>query len=58
MGLKRGDRLALANVPYYQMWSQRRGSFTPALSILDLLMNEGREGIFTLLKMSEDSSIL
>ncbi len=58
VGLKRGDRLALANVPYYQMWSQRRGSFTPALSILDLLMNEGREGIFTLLKMSEDSSIL
>lgn len=58
VGLKRGDRLALANVPYYQMWSQRRGSFTPGLSILDLLMNEGREGIFTLLKMSEDSSIL
>ena len=58
VGLKRGDRLTLANVPYYQMWSQRRGSFTPALSILDLLMNEGREGIFTLLKMSEDSSIL
>lgn len=56
VGLKRGDRLTIANVPYYQMWSQRRGSFTPGLSILDLLMNEGREGIFTLLKMSEVSS--
>jgi len=54
MGGKRGDRLPIDNVPYYQMWSQRRESFTPALSILDLLMNEGREGIFTLLKMAEN----
>lgn len=54
MGGKRGDKIAIGNVPYYQMWSQRSGSFTPGLSILDLLMNEGREGVFTLLKMTEN----
>lgn len=53
IGGKRGDKLPIDNVPYYQLWSQRHGGFTPALSILDLLMNEGREGIFTLLKMME-----
>lgn len=51
MGGKRGDKLEINNVPYYQLWSQRREGFTPALSVLDLLMNEGREGIFTLMKM-------
>ncbi len=54
IGGKRGDKLPITNVPYYQMWSQRRGNFTPGLSILDLLMNEGREGIFTLLKMTDN----
>ena len=54
MGGKRGDSQPIDNVPYYQMWSQRRGSFTPGLSIFDLLMNEGREGIFTLMKMAEN----
>jgi hypothetical protein len=54
IGGKRADRLPIANVPYYQMWSQRRGDFTPGLSILDLLMNEGREGVFTLVKMAKD----
>ncbi len=54
IGGKRGDKLPICNVPYYQMWSQRRGSFAPSLSIFDLLMNEGREGIFTLIKMTED----
>lgn len=54
MGGKRGDRLPITNVPYYQLWSQRRNGFTAGLSILDLAMNEGREGIFTLLKMTEN----
>lgn len=54
IGGKRGDRLPIINIPYYQLWSQRRGGFTPALSILDLLMNEGREGIFTLINMAQD----
>ena len=54
MGGKRGDQLSIANVPYYQLWSQRRSGFTASLSIFDLAMNEGREGIFTLLKMTEN----
>ena len=54
IGGKRGDKLAIANVPYYQMWAKRRNEFAPALSIFDLLMNEGREGIFTLLKMTQN----
>ncbi len=53
IGGKRPDTLPLADVPYYQMWSNRRGSFSPRLSILDLLMNEGREGVITLLKMGK-----
>lgn len=51
LGGKRGDTLSIDDVPYYQMWSARRGAFLPRLSILDLLMNEGREGVLTLLKM-------
>lgn len=51
LGTKRGDLLPLDNVPYYQPWADRHG-FTPGMSILDLLMNEGREGIFTLLNMA------
>lgn len=51
IGGKRPDTLPIADVPYYQMWARRRDTFHPRLSILDLLMNEGREGIFTLLKM-------
>ena len=45
------DTLPLTDVPYYQVWADRHG-FVPRLSILDLLMNEGREGIFTLLRMA------
>jgi len=51
IGGKRADTLAIADVPYYQLWSGRRGGFLPRLSILDMLMNEGREGVFSLLKM-------
>lgn len=51
LGGKRGDTLPILDVPYYQMWSDRRSGFLPRLSILDLLFNEGREGVFFLLKM-------
>ncbi len=57
MGGKRGDKLPIANVPYYQMWSRGRQEFTAGLSILDLLMNEGREAVFTLLKMANDFNL-
>jgi hypothetical protein len=50
IAMKKADTLPLANVPYYQMWSGRSG-FNPGLSILDLMMNMGREGIFTLQAM-------
>lgn len=40
------------DVPYHQLWSDRHG-FQPRLSILDLMMNEGPEGIFTLYKMTQ-----
>lgn len=40
----------IVDVPYPQLWAARHG-FQPGLSILDLLMNEGREAIFTLQKM-------
>ena len=49
--MKRPDKLPIIDVPYYQVWADRYG-FVPRLSILDLLMNEGREGIFTLLDMA------
>ncbi len=51
-GGKRGDKLLVVDVPYYQVWHERYG-FVAGLSILDLMMNEGREGILTLLKMNE-----
>lgn len=53
IGGKRGDKLPITDVPYYQMWARRRATFQPSLSILDLLMNEGREGLITLLKMGK-----
>ena len=43
-------RCLIVDVPYPQLWAARHG-FQPGLSILDLLMNEGREAIFTLQKM-------
>jgi hypothetical protein len=52
IGGKRPDSLPLAEVPYYQLWADRHG-FRPGLSILDLLMNTGREGIFTLMHMAQ-----
>ena len=54
LGAKRPDSLPIADIPYHQLWADRHG-FTPNLSILDLLMNEGREAIFTLMKMTSQS---
>ena len=51
IGMKKADALPIANVPYYQMWPGQ-GNFIPDLSVLDLMMNTGREGIFTLLEMA------
>ncbi len=51
IAMKKPDNLAIDNVPYSQMWTARQG-FVPDLSILDLMMNMGREGIFTLMAMT------
>ena len=53
IAMKKPDTLPIANVPYYQMWSGKEG-FRPDLSILYLMMNMGREGIFTLMEMKAD----
>ncbi len=47
---KRADDLPIDDLPYYQAW-QARHPFLPALSVLDLLMNEGPTAIVTLTKM-------
>jgi len=52
IGMKKPDALPLTNVPYYQMWPADSG-FKPDLSILDLMMNLGREAIFPLMAMAE-----
>lgn len=41
---------AITDVPYYNIWEGRHGH-VPALSIIDLLMNCGREAIFIMLEM-------
>ena len=51
IAMKKPDTLPIANVPYYQMWTTGREGFVPDLSILDLMMNMGREGIITLMAM-------
>lgn len=50
IAMKRPDTLPVADVPYYQMWPEN-GGFKAGLSILDLMMNMGREGILTLMAM-------
>ena len=50
IGMKKPDALPINDVAYYQMWTGRDG-FQADLSILDLMMNMGREGIFTLMAM-------
>ena len=54
IAMKKPDTLPIANVPYYQMWKEADG-FRPDLSILDLMMNMGREGIFTLMAMTSSA---
>lgn len=51
IAMKRPDDLLIDNVTYYQMWQEAAG-FRPDLSILDLMMNMGREGIFILQAMA------
>lgn len=53
IGMKHPDNLPVSNVPYHQMWTADQG-FIPDLSILDLMMNEGREGIFSLMAMARE----
>ena len=50
IAMKKPNALPIANVPYYQMWTAQ-GGFKPDLSILDLMLNMGREGILTLMEM-------
>ncbi len=57
LGGKKRDTLPIDDVQYYQVWQERYG-FAPGLSILDLMMNMGREGIITLLKMTENNQLL
>ena len=52
LGTKRPDGLPIVDIPYHQLWADRHG-FQPGLSILDLLMNCGRESIFTLMSMAQ-----
>jgi len=51
IAMKKPDALPIANVPYYQMWTGETG-FCPDMSILDLMMNMGREGVITLMLMA------
>ena len=51
IGMKKPDTLSLTNVPYYQMWPGQEG-FRPDLSIMDLMMNLGREGVLVLMEMA------
>jgi hypothetical protein len=53
IAMKKPDEQPITDVPYYQMWTATSG-FVPDLSILDLMMNMGREGIFTLMDMAAD----
>ena len=46
---ERADELPIADISYYQVWAPRHG-FMANLSVLDLMMNTGREGIDTLLR--------
>lgn len=57
VGGKNHDAItSIADKPYYNIWSERHGHI-PALSIIDLLSNCGRESIFTLLEMLNSSLI-
>ena len=55
IAMKKPDSLPIANVPYYQMWPAGEG-FKPDLSILDLMMNLGREGLLILMEMASGAA--
>jgi len=55
IAMKKADTLPIADVPYYQMWPRGDG-FKAGMSILDLMMNMGREGVITLMTMVEQVS--
>ena len=55
IAMKKPDTLPIANVPYYQMWKKGADDFRPDMSILDLMMNMGREGILTLMAMTSSA---
>jgi len=52
IAMKKPDALPIKDISYYQMWSGQEG-FRPRLSILDLMMNMGREGVITLMAMAD-----
>ena len=57
IGIKKNDNIdSIVDIPYYNIWNTKHG-FTPGLSIIDLLMNCGRESVFILLKMLNHSLI-
>ncbi len=54
IGEKKPDGIiGINDEEYYQIWAPKHG-FIPDLSIIDLLMNTGRESIFTLLDMTRN----
>ena len=52
VGEKLPDSLSIIKVEYYQLWKDRFG-FIPDLSIMDIMMNIGRETIFILHQMNQ-----
>lgn len=55
IGGKKPDRLDIVDEPYYQIWASRLGGFQSGLSILDMLMNVGREAVLYLASGSKTS---
>jgi len=52
VGVKQKDtNQDISDVEYWQVWKERYG-FQADMSIFDLLMNTGRESIFTLMAMN------
>ncbi len=53
---KKPDRLPITDVAYHQQWADRLGGFQTGLSVLDMLMNVGREAVFYLCDMTKTST--
>lgn len=55
VGSNKSDNLPfISDIPYWQVWQSRYG-FTPDMSILDLLMTQGRESLLILHQMLTQS---